>query len=169
MVSRNTVEERERRNKERAAKAVEEAATQARLEEERKKVAAEEAEAKRLKAEAAAANKRPRVGGEQCPEVDLTSDKCSEDTNVHIQWIKTGGEQPVDMEEDKNDDNKDPEKSSKKKKKRKDRRSRDKDVSSSILKSGRFTAAATAGKQLNLGEEKKTVAEKRKDEYNNHD
>ena len=72
-------------------------------------------------------------------------------------------------EDDVDSEGKDPEKSPNEKKKGKDKRGWQKDEASSILKTGRFTAAALVGKKLNLGEVMKTVTEKRKDEYNNHE
>ena len=69
-------------------------------------------------------------------------------------------------EEDEKD--KDPARSPQKKKKRKDKRTRDKEEATSIPKPGRYAAAVTGGKQINLGESKKTYAEARKEEFNNH-
>lgn len=171
MVSLNTAEVRAKRQAERAQKAAEEAAAQARLEEERQRAETEAAEAKRLEEEAAAANRRPRTDGGKPSEVDLTEDEATstEETNAHIQQMNAGGQQTDAMDEDDaEDDGKDPERSPKKKKKRKDKRARDKEEAPSILKPSRFTAAVASGKQLKLGEVKKTVAEQRKDKYGEH-
>lgn len=170
----SSAETRAKRQAEREQKAAEEAAAQQRLEEERlraEKEAAEAAEAKRLEEEEAAANKRPRTTddkpGEAVPtEAAATS---SAETNAHIQQMNAGGQQDEEMdEEDGGGDRKDPERSPKKKKKRKDKRSREKEGASSILKPSRFTAAVASGKQLQLGEVKKTVAEQRKEKYDEH-
>jgi hypothetical protein len=186
MPSRNTAEERAKRAQERAARDAEEAAAQARLAEERENAEKAAAEAKRLEEEseaaaaaaqrseeeAAAANKRPRTDGMRPADVDLTAEaeaERGEDTNAHIQQINAGGlsDDLMDEDEDVGKD-KDPARSPQKKKKRKDKRARDKEEATSILKPSRFTAAATGGKQLQLMEAKKTVAEVRKEEYNNY-
>lgn len=55
------------------------------------------------------------------------------------------------------------------KKKQKDKKRREKEEAASILKPDQFNLASAVRKQLNLGDTKKSVAEKRKDEYNNHE
>jgi hypothetical protein len=130
--------------------------------------------------EEAVANKRSRNGETRMLPV--------ENVNALIQVVNKGGESDEEMGEATEDETdstqKDrtraPERSPEKKKKRKDRKdkhekkkdktkSRDKG-SSSILKPGRFSPAATStgARQLNLGEAKMSITETRRGEWGSH-
>ena len=101
--------------------------------------------------------------------MDLTADECrerAENVNAHIQWINAGGK-PEEMDKDREDEDKDPERSPMKKKKRKDKKRKEKETPLS-LKTGQFSKAMTAEKQLNLGDVKKLVEEKWEEEFGKH-
>ncbi len=173
-------QDREMRKKERDARKLEELAAERILLKEHESA---EAAARRVveePVETAVAHKRSQSAASTMPS--------EENVNMYIQEVNKGGESNEEMEEadreevDLTQDKqaRGPERSPEKKKKRKDRREkqeRKKDKSklndtggTSILKTGRFSpaAASTGARQLNLGEAKRSVTEKRRGEWGQH-
>ncbi len=180
MSSSTTAQDREARKKERDARKLEELAAERILLEERERAEASVRKSPEELVATAVANKRSRSAESTMP--------TKEDVNAHIQEVNRGGESDDEMEDMNMEEidltqveqAREPERSPEKKKKRKDKkekqeRKKEKNKSkatggASILKTGRFSPAAGSmgARQLNLGEVKMSVTEKRRGEWGSH-